>query len=161
MKAWVLTSIFIIAISMLLVGCGNQERTDKGSTVDRQDRDRMHERDMRRDMQRSEMERRREEDQMRQEHNRMEQGRIRQEFQDRMRQSRSEIEQARKDLAKREAGLREKAKQLADLEMSSMAKKMSELADQIEQTETRASTLAENIAILTRQAEDIASRKSN
>ena len=98
---------------------------------------------------------------MRQEASRMEQGRIRQEFQDRMRQSRSEIEQARKDLAKREAGLREKAKQLADLEMSSMAGKMSELADQIEQMETRASTLAENIAILTRQAEDIASRKSN
>ena len=91
MKAWVLTSIFIIAISMLLVGCGNQERTDKGSTVDRQERDRMHELDMRRDMQRSEMERRREEDQMRQEHNRMEQGRIRQEFQDRMRQSLSLI----------------------------------------------------------------------
>ena len=156
MKISLLSFVLIMTISMGLVGCGDQDRPDKGLELDRQERNQMHERDVRR-----EMERHRDQGRIRQEHDRMEQGRIRQEFQDRMRRSRADIEQARKDLAQREATVREKSKQLASQEMSSMTEKMSGLADQIKQLEIQATTLAENIAILTTQVEDIASRESN
>ena len=56
MKISLLPFVLIMAISMGLVGCGDQDRPDKGLELDRQERHRMHERDVRREMQKSEME---------------------------------------------------------------------------------------------------------
>ena len=66
MKTSLLSFVLIITIVVSSVACGGQDRPTKDGTSGHQERDPRHERDIRGDMQRAEMERRREEDRFRQ-----------------------------------------------------------------------------------------------
>ena len=161
MKASLLSFVLIITIAVGSVACGGQGRPSNEGTLGHQEHDLRNERDIRGDMQRAEMERRREEDKFRQEQYRMEQSRNREEFQDRMREARSEMDRARQDITQREAELRKKTRQIAEQELSSMNENLSELANKLKKLEAQANTLAETVEILVEQSKVIDSGSAN
>ena len=71
------------------------------------------------------------------------------------------MNRARQDITQREAELREKTRQIAEQELSSVTEKVSELASKLKKLEAQANTLSETIEILVQQSKVVDSGSTN